>query len=193
MPSFDEVLKEAGEFGRFQKRVFFLLCQTGVTFSFLFASVVFLGRVPENYWCRIPGAADLSEKCGWTLEEERNFTVLPLLLVNGTSGGRCERLDVTWDAATGCASPLIHRFDGGVGSPPLATCQDSWVYQQPHASIVSEYNLVCGHAWMLDLSQAVLNLGFLVGAFTLGYAADRCLWQGNLDDVLCDCYRDCWF
>lgn len=173
MPSFDEVLKEAGEFGRFQKRVFFLLCQTGVTFSFLFASVVFLGRVPENYWCRIPGAADLSEKCGWTLEEERNFTVLPLLLVNGTSGGRCERLDVTWDAAAGCASPLIHRFDGGVGSPPLATCQDSWVYQQPHASIVSEYNLVCGHAWMLDLSQAVLNLGFLVGAFTLGYAADR--------------------
>ncbi|XP_042683243.1 solute carrier family 22 member 3 isoform X2 [Centrocercus urophasianus] len=173
MPSFDEVLKEAGEFGRFQKRVFFLLCQTGITFSFLFASVVFLGQVPDNYWCRIPGAADLSEKCGWTLEEERNFTVLPLLLVNGSSGGRCERLDVTWDAAAGCASPLSHRLDGRVGSPPLATCQDSWVYQQPHASIVSEYNLVCGHAWMLDLSQAILNLGFLAGAFTLGYAADR--------------------
>lgn len=139
MPSFDEVLKEAGEFGRFQKRVFFLLCQTGITFSFLFASVVFLGQVPDNYWCRIPGAADLSEKCGWTLEEERNFTVLPLLLlVNGSSGGRCERLDVTWDAAAGCASPLSHRLDGRVGSPPLATCQDSWVYQQPHASIVSE-------------------------------------------------------
>ncbi|XP_031468487.1 solute carrier family 22 member 3 [Phasianus colchicus] len=173
MPSFDEVLKEAGEFGRFQKRVFFLLCQTGITFSFLFASVVFLGQVPDNYWCRIPGAADLSEKCGWTLEEERNFTVLPLLLVNGSSGGRCERLDVTWDAAAGCASPLTHRLDGRVGSPSLAPCQDSWVYQQPHASIVSEYNLVCGHAWMLDLSQAILNLGFLAGAFTLGYAADR--------------------
>ncbi|XP_003204127.2 solute carrier family 22 member 3 [Meleagris gallopavo] len=173
MPSFDEVLKEAGEFGRFQKRVFFLLCQTGITFSFLFASVVFLGQVPDSYWCRIPGAADLSEKCGWTLEEERNFTVLPLLLVNGSSGGRCERLDVTWDAAAGCASPLTLRLDDRVGSPPLATCQDSWVYQQPHASIVSEYNLVCGRAWMLDLSQAILNLGFLAGAFTLGYAADR--------------------
>ncbi|XP_015713549.1 solute carrier family 22 member 3 isoform X1 [Coturnix japonica] len=173
MPSFDEVLKEAGEFGRFQKRVFFLLCQTGITFSFLFASVVFLGTVPDNYWCRIPGAADLSEKCGWTLEEEQNFTVLPLLLVNGSSGGHCERLDVTWDAATGCASPLTHHLDGRVGSPPLITCQDSWVYRQPHASIVSEYNLVCGRAWMLDLSQAILNLGFLAGAFTLGYAADR--------------------
>ncbi|OXB57268.1 hypothetical protein ASZ78_007528 [Callipepla squamata] len=174
MPSFDEVLKEAGEFGRFQKRVFFLLCQTGITFSFLFASVVFLGRVPDNYWCRIPGAADLSEKCGWTLEEEQNFTVLPLLLVNGSSSGRCERLDVTWDAAAGCASPLAHPLDGRAGSPPpLATCQDSWVYREPHASIVSEYDLVCGHAWMLDLSQAILNLGFLTGAFTLGYAADR--------------------
>ncbi|NXC42349.1 S22A3 protein, partial [Penelope pileata] len=173
MPSFDEVLKEAGEFGRFQKRVFFLLCQTGVTFSFLFASVVFLGQVPDNYWCRIPGAAELSERCGWTLEEERNFTVQPLLPVNSSSGGQCKRLDVLWDAATSCATPLAHRLDGRVGSLPLTTCQDSWVYHQPHSSIVSEYNLVCGHAWMLDLSQAILNLGFLTGAFTLGYAADR--------------------
>jgi hypothetical protein len=32
---------------------------------------------------------------------------------------------------------------------------------------------------MLDLTQAILNLGFLAGAFTLGYAADRYvqMWQ----------------
>ncbi|NXH11110.1 S22A3 protein, partial [Bucco capensis] len=173
MPSFDEVLKEAGEFGRFQKRVFFLLCQTGVTFSFLFASVVFLGQAPDNYWCRIPGAAELSEQCGWTLEEEQNFTILPLRLGNKSSNGECERLDVVWDTSISCTSLLVRYSNHSVGSLPLTSCHDNWVYKQPHSSIVSEYNLVCGHAWMLDLSQAILNLGFLAGAFALGYAADR--------------------
>ncbi|XP_025965609.1 solute carrier family 22 member 3 [Dromaius novaehollandiae] len=173
MPSFDEVLKEAGEFGRFQKRVFFLLCQTGITFSFLFASVVFLGLAPENYWCRIPGAAELSERCGWTLEEERNFTVLPLRLANESSSRECERLDMAWDTSTSCANPLSLYGNRSAGSLPLTACHDNWVYEEPHSSVVSEYNLVCGNAWMLDLTQAILNLGFLAGAFTLGYAADR--------------------
>lgn len=38
---------------------------------------------------------------------------------------------------------------------------------------VFQFDLVCVNAWMLDLTQAILNLGFLAGAFTLGYAADR--------------------
>ncbi|NXF92159.1 S22A3 protein, partial [Eubucco bourcierii] len=173
MPSFDEVLKEAGEFGRFQKRVFFLLCQTGITFSSLFASVVFLGQAPDDYWCRIPAAAELSERCGWTLEEERNFTVLPLRLGNRSSSGECERLDVSWDTPASCTSLLTCYSNCSTGNLQLTTCHDNWVYKNPHSSIVSEYDLVCGNAWMLDLSQAILNLGFLVGAFILGYAADR--------------------
>uniref|UniRef100_A0A7M4FIB0 Solute carrier family 22 member 3 n=1 Tax=Crocodylus porosus TaxID=8502 RepID=A0A7M4FIB0_CROPO len=174
MPSFDEVLKEAGEFGMFQKRVFFLLCLTGVTFSFLFVGVVFLGHTPESYWCRIPGAADLSRKCGWTLEEEKNLTVPSLNLVNRSSNGQCERFDIDWNnISVSCADPLAHFTNHSLGSVPLTTCQKGWVYRQPHSSIISEYNLVCDNAWLLDLTQGVLNLGFLAGAFTLGYAADR--------------------
>ncbi|XP_065257681.1 solute carrier family 22 member 3 [Emys orbicularis] len=174
MPSFDEVLKEAGEFGRFQKRVFFLLCQTGITFSFLFVGVVFLGHTPEYYWCRIPGAAELSERCGWTLEEEQNYTVPALNLVNRFSSGQCERFDMEWNnTSVSCANPLSRFTNSSLGNVPLTSCQDDWVYKQPHSTIVSEYNLVCANDWMLDLTQAVLNLGFLTGAFTLGYAADR--------------------
>lgn len=43
----------------------------------------------------------------------------------------------------------------------------------PGSPLFPQYDLVCGNAWMLDLSQAILNLGFLAGAFILGYAADR--------------------
>ncbi|XP_074846383.1 solute carrier family 22 member 3 [Carettochelys insculpta] len=174
MPSFDAVLKEAGEFGRFQKRVFFLLCQTGITFSFLFVGVVFLGHRPEHYWCRIPGAAELSERCGWTLEEEQNYTTPVLNLENRSSSSQCERFDIEWNnTLVSCANPLARFTNHSSGNVPLTTCQDGWVYIQPHSTIVSEYNLVCANAWMLDLTQAVLNLGFLTGAFILGYAADR--------------------
>lgn len=143
MPSFDEVLKEAGEFGRFQKRVFFLLCQTGITFSFLFVGVVFLGHTPEPYWCRIPGAADVSKKCGWTLEEEKNLTVPSLNLVNRSSNGQCERFDIDWNnISVSCANPLAHFTNSSLGSVPLTTCQNGWVYRHPHSSVVSEVRTI---------------------------------------------------
>ncbi|XP_023780358.1 solute carrier family 22 member 3-like isoform X2 [Cyanistes caeruleus] len=145
---------------------------------------VFLGRAPGNFWCRIPGGAELSERCGWTLEEERNFTVLPLHLGNESFSGECQRLDVTWDTSASCASPLARSGNGSTGNLPLVPCHRNWVYEQPHSSIVSEYDLVCGNGWMLDLSQAILNLGFLAGAFLLGYAADR---YGRIPIYLLSC------
>lgn len=57
------------------------------------------------------------------------------------------------------------------------TDQVSWGGALPRVSngfsSSSQFDLVCVNAWMLDLTQAILNLGFLAGAFTLGYAADR--------------------
>ncbi|EPY85231.1 hypothetical protein CB1_000390045 [Camelus ferus] len=47
------------------------------------------------------------------------------------------------------------------------------------------FDLVCVNAWMLDLTQAILNLGFLAGAFTLGYAADR---YGRIVIYLISCF-----
>lgn len=173
MSSFDELLKEAGEFGKFQKRVFLLLCQTGLTFSFLFVGVVFLGRDPEH-WCRVPGATELSVHCGWSLEEERNFTISASILENDSFNYHCNRYNLVWNISTvDCANPLYHLTNNSSGTRPLTTCEDGWLYKQPHSSIASEYNLVCDNKWLIDLTQSILNLGFLVGGFTLGYAADR--------------------
>ncbi|XP_019268266.1 solute carrier family 22 member 3 isoform X2 [Panthera pardus] len=172
MPSFDEALQRAGEFGRFQRRVFLLLCLTGVTFAFLFVGVVFLGSRPERYWCRGPSAAALAERCGWSPEEEWNRTAPPER--GGDAGCRRYLLEAAnGSAAAGalsCADPLA-AFPNR--SAPLVPCRGGWRYVQAHSTIVSEFDLVCVNAWMLDLTQAVLNLGFLAGAFTLGYAADR--------------------
>ncbi|XP_020842401.1 solute carrier family 22 member 3 isoform X2 [Phascolarctos cinereus] len=197
MPSFDEVLQKAGEFGRFQRRVFLLMCLTGITFAFLFVSVVFLGISPDHHWCQGPSAAELAERCGWSPEEEWNRTAPPRsALESGVrSDGRCERYELeaaNWssaadaaDAAEGglsCSDPLAFFPNR---TAPLVSCQGNWKYSQSHTTIVSEFNLVCSNSWMLDFTQAVLNLGFLAGAFTLCYAADR---YGRIIIYLISCF-----
>uniref|UniRef100_A0A8C5PW85 Solute carrier family 22 member 3 n=1 Tax=Leptobrachium leishanense TaxID=445787 RepID=A0A8C5PW85_9ANUR len=177
MPTFDEVLKEAGEYGRYQKRVFILLCMTGITFAFSFVSVVFLGQLPESYWCRTPEVEQISKICAWSPHEERNFTV-PWTAAERSeqSQSHCHMYDVKWNNSTSslnCADPLSSFTNQSLGQLPVKPCHDGWVYEEYRTSIISQYNLVCSDAWKLDLTQASLNLGFLMGAFTLGYAADR--------------------
>lgn len=144
MPSFDEALQRAGEFGRFQRRVFLLLCLTGVTFAFLFVGVVFLGSWPEHYWCRGPSAAALAERCGWSPEEEWNRTAPALrgpAPPERRGDGRCQRYlleAANASAAAGalsCADPLA-AFPNR--SAPLVPCRGGWRYAQAHSTIVTE-------------------------------------------------------
>lgn len=145
MPSFDEALQRAGEFGRFQRRVFLLLCLTGVTFAFLFVGVVFLGSQPDHYWCRGPSAIALAERCGWSPEEEWNRTA-PARLgpepPERRGDGRCQRylLEAVNASAAGpgalsCADPLA-AFPNR--SAPLVPCRGGWRYAQAHSTIISE-------------------------------------------------------
>ncbi|KAJ8797156.1 hypothetical protein J1605_017384 [Eschrichtius robustus] len=145
MPSFDEALQRAGEFGRFQRRVFLLLCLTGVTFAFLFVGVVFLGSRPDHYWCRGPSAAALAERCGWSPEEEWNRTAPPRLgpaPSERRGDGRCQRYlleaanaSAAAPGALSCADPLA-AFPNR--SAPLVPCRGGWRYAQAHSTIVSE-------------------------------------------------------
>lgn len=40
---------------------------------------------------------------------------------------------------------------------------------------VSQFDLVCADGWLVDMYQATLNVGFLVGSIAIGYLADRCV------------------
>ncbi|CAO2628727.1 Solute carrier family 22 member 3, partial [Lemmus lemmus] len=185
MPTFDQALRKAGEFGRFQRRVFLLLCLTGVTFAFLFVGVVFLGSQPDYYWCRGPRATELAERCSWSPEEEWNLTAPELRAPAERRGqGHCHRylLEATNASPELSCDPLA-AFPNR--SAPLVPCSGDWRYVETHSTIVSQFDLVCANAWMLDLTQAILNLGFLAGAFTLGYAADR---YGRILIYLISCF-----
>nr|XP_060609673.1 solute carrier family 22 member 2-like isoform X2 [Anolis sagrei ordinatus] len=168
MPNFDEILEHIGEFDLFQKRTFLLISLLSAASAPVYIGVVFLGFIPEHR-CLNPGVAELRRRCGWTLEEELNYTV-----PKGEAFiQQCMRYDVDWNATElSCTDPL-GNFSHLNGSIPLTTCQEGWLYDSSIQSIVSEFDLVCKYSWKLDVFQACVNVGFCLGSIYVGYVADR--------------------
>ncbi|XP_004449852.2 solute carrier family 22 member 2 [Dasypus novemcinctus] len=172
MPTVDDILEHIGEFHCFQKQTFFLLALLSAAFTPIYVGIVFLGFTPDHR-CLSPGVAELSQRCGWSLEEELNYTVPGPGGAGGAFARQCRRYAVDWNqSALGCVDPLA-RLAVNRSHLPLAPCQHGWVYDSPGSSIVTEFNLVCSNAWKLDVFQSGVNIGFFIGSVGIGYIADR--------------------
>ncbi|XP_010629348.1 solute carrier family 22 member 2 [Fukomys damarensis] len=172
MPSVDDILEHIGEFHFFQKQTFFLLAFFSAAFTPIYVGIVFLGFTP-NHRCWSPGVAELSQRCGWSLAEELNYTVPGLGAVDKAFLRQCMQYEVDWNQSTlSCTDPLSSLSDNR-SRLSLVPCQHGWVYDMPGSSIVTEFNLVCANSWMLDLFQSAVNVGFFIGAVGIGYLADR--------------------
>ncbi|XP_032880900.1 solute carrier family 22 member 2-like [Amblyraja radiata] len=171
MATFDDILVEVGGFGPYQRRVFILIYLTSAIFSWLYLGFVFLAVTPDH-WCRSPGVSALRTKCNWSLEQEKNFT-LPVGRAGSSPYSQCERFDIDWNSSSvSCEDPLPFSWNHS-RDLPLTRCRDGWVFENGSiSSIVTEFELVCTDAWKVDLTQACLNLGFMVGTIAIGYAAD---------------------
>ncbi|XP_072437345.1 solute carrier family 22 member 3-like [Chiloscyllium punctatum] len=172
MLTYDDILKDIGEFGRYQRWIILLLSLSGVTFSFLTVAFIFLGVTPDH-WCRgPPGLLVLGQRCGWSPEQEKNYT-LPLERSGSPSHSRCESYEIDWNATfLSCEDPvsLITNDSGDLLRTP---CQNGWSFDGSRTTIVSEYELVCDDAWKVDMSQVCIEIGFFLGALIAGYSADR--------------------
>lgn len=51
---FDDILPHVGEFGRYQKILFFLMIPFAFFVAFVYFTQIFMTLVPERHWCRIP-------------------------------------------------------------------------------------------------------------------------------------------
>ncbi|XP_030576886.1 solute carrier family 22 member 2-like [Archocentrus centrarchus] len=169
MTTFDELLEEAGSFGRYQRRVFILLCFVSLPFAGVYVGIVFQGFTPDH-WCWVPAVVERRQACTWSLDDSRRLTVP---LVNGSGVlqySTCEQYEVDWN--TTMLDCDTQELD--LSGVPLTACQDGWEYQyEGRKSFVTEFNLVCSDGWLVDMYQSTLNVGFLIGSFTFGFFADR--------------------
>uniref|UniRef100_A0A3P9JMD9 Solute carrier family 22 member 3 n=1 Tax=Oryzias latipes TaxID=8090 RepID=A0A3P9JMD9_ORYLA len=168
MTTFDDLLEEAGAFGRCQKRIFALLCLVSLPFAGVYVGIVFQGFTPDH-WCRDPALAERRLACGWSLADSRRLAA-PLVNVSGElQRSSCERYEVDWNVtALPCEAEEPH-----LSGRRTTACKEGWEYDyEGRQSFVTEFDLVCWHGWMADMFQATLNVGFLVGSIAIGYLAD---------------------
>uniref|UniRef100_A0A8C7P2Q2 Solute carrier family 22 member 3 n=1 Tax=Oncorhynchus mykiss TaxID=8022 RepID=A0A8C7P2Q2_ONCMY len=172
--TFDDILEEAGKFGRSQKRIFALLCMVSMPWAGVYVGIVFQGFTPEH-WCRDSGVSQIRKSCGWNLMDTRKITV-PVVNTSGVLvHSQCEQYELDWNA-TGltCDNPESDLTDALRSKAPMTSCKEGWEYDyKGRQSFVTEFDLVCADAWVVDMYQATLNVGFFVGSIAIGYLADR--------------------
>ncbi|KAK4814350.1 hypothetical protein QYF61_016308 [Mycteria americana] len=195
MRDYDAATAFLGEWGRFQRLVFFLLSASIVPNGFNGMSAVFLAGTPEHR-CAVPRGANLSG-------EWRNASI-PLELRGGREApSRCRRYRLA-ALANFSALGLRPGSDVELGSLEQEPCLDGWEYSRDvyRSTIVTEerqartcrqessvkkplqfknpieeqnlmWNLVCEDDWKAPLTTSLFFVGVLIGSFISGQLSDR--------------------
>ncbi|GAB5566684.1 solute carrier family 22 member 5 isoform X1 [Prionailurus iriomotensis] len=166
MRDYDEVTAFLGEWGPFQRLIFFLLSASIIPNGFNGMSVVFLAATPEHR-CRVPDTANLSS--AW-----RNHSI-PLRLQDGREVPHsCRRYRLA-AIANFSALGLEPGRDVDLEQLEQESCLDGWEFSQDIylSTIVTEWSLVCEDDWKTPLTSSLFFLGVLFGSFVSGQLSDR--------------------
>ncbi|XP_029561806.1 solute carrier family 22 member 13 isoform X2 [Salmo trutta] len=159
MADFDEILRTIGDFGLFQKLILFGLCFPNLVLPFHMASLIFNQSDPERH-CN----TDWILRAGSNLSSEEQLNLTVPQQEDGTFSRCLMFTPVDWDIDT----IREHRLN------QTTDCQNGWVYNNIvyEATIVTDFDLVCGKANVVGLALTVFMAGILLGSLLFGPFAE---------------------
>lgn len=143
---YDDVIPLLGDFGRYQKRIYLLLCLPAIICAFHKLANVFLQAKPD-YRCQLPG--ELSNA---------SFFLTPEVL----------NISYPYDEITK-HSKCFMLVDGE------KTSCSAYIYDHTKykTSAAMEWNMVCERAYMRATSDALFMVGVMLGSIGFGELSDR--------------------
>ncbi|GAB1296069.1 Solute carrier family 22 member 21 [Apodemus speciosus] len=166
MPDYDEVTAFLGEWGPFQRLIFFLLSASIIPNGFTGLSAVFLTAIPEHR-CLVPDTVNLSS--AW-----RNNSI-PLEKKDGRLvPQKCRRYRLA-TIANFSERGLEPGRDVDLEQVEQENCLDGWEYDKDIflSTIATQWDLVCKDDWKAPLSTSFFYVGVLLGSFISGQLSDR--------------------
>lgn len=160
---YDDVIPYLGEFGKYQKRIYYLLCLTAIPCAFHKLAGVFLLATP-NHRCLLP--FEQTNDTTYTSSEQFWNISYPIDELRN-SYSRCEFLNADYTE------------DYLSGHQPIATesnyCDRGWVYDKIvyKSSTVTEWDLVCSKNHFRATADALFMVGVMLGSIIFGDLADR--------------------
>lgn len=158
--AYEDLFKYIGDFGRYQKRIYLLLCLSAIPCGLHKLAGVFLMARPD-FRCQLP--YELSN-ASYALSDNTLRMTYPL---DGLTQkfSTCEHLD---------ASFTEEYFISNISESQKTSC-DSFIYDDSKfkSSAVIDWNMVCGRAWLRATSDALFMVGVLVGSIVLGQLSDN--------------------
>ncbi|XP_023167181.2 organic cation transporter-like protein [Drosophila hydei] len=149
---YDEVIVQLGDFGRYQKIIYVLICLTSIPVAFHKLAGVFLLAKPD-FRCALPTDLD-----GASYE-------LPAQL-----------RQLAYPAKDSCAYYELAYTNGSYHRLSNTTQSCSrYIYDQSKYlnSAVTEFNLVCGRGFLAASSDSMFMLGVLLGSIIFGQLSDK--------------------
>lgn len=157
---YDDVFPHLGEFGRYQKRIYFLVCLPAISCAFHKLAGVFLMAKPENR-CQLPFE---SSNATYKLPGDVLNMSFPIDAFSKTWSA-CKYLDANFSD---------EYFSAGKPAVNSLSC-DRFIYDDSKyaSSTVIEWDMVCDKAWLRATSDALFMLGVLLGSIIFGHMSDK--------------------
>lgn len=161
--TFDEILLEIGQFGTYQKRLYFLLCLPIINVGLFTVISVFLLGVP-NHRCSIPGYENDTYKIQSDFHELVINKTIPESANDIFKYDECHIFPASLTYYDNYSRPI---------NATMITC-DRWVYDDSifKSTFVSQTNLICDDAILTSVAQMLYFAGVLIGSLVFGILSD---------------------
>ncbi|XP_070166656.1 organic cation transporter protein isoform X2 [Polyergus mexicanus] len=166
--AYDDVILRMGEFGRYQRRVYLLLCLPAISCAFHKLAGVFLGAKIDSR-CLLPN--EYAENATFHLSQDILNASYPWDDELG-KWSQCLSRNVI-DAANGTFVEKAigdNAEGGGISSRCKQYVYDRSVYK---STTTSEWDLVCDKAWLRATGDSLFMVGVMLGSMIFGGLSDK--------------------